>query len=189
MIVNKQREIIFRNECGCIVDESLLAKAIVWHQNKPTSANKKIYIHGRYPCVSIHNEKIHVHRLIVSYMEGRKLDRNEHVHHKNHNRLDSSVGNLEIICASEHLSKHNKGRILSLSHRKSISEAGRKRRGIKMKKRVNIPLDELREMVDSGLSINKIAKHFACDRSTIRSRLYEHPHLLEGNKAQEQASE
>lgn len=179
MIIKTQKVISFRNECNCIVDVKLLESAILWWQSRPTSANKKIYLHGIYPAVSIHNEKLHVHRLIKSFDLGSKLVSGVHVHHKNHNKLDASLSNLEIIDASTHLSKHNRGRKLSKAHKEKIRLAGKARKGIVMKKRINIPETKLASMLESGLSINSIAKHFKCDWSTIKTRIHQNPELLE----------
>lgn len=63
MTLKIQKKIEFDNECKCLVDYSELEKAILWYQKKPSLSKKKIYLHGRYPAVSIHNEKIHVRRV------------------------------------------------------------------------------------------------------------------------------
>ena len=179
MIVKGQKPICFDNKCDCIVALSKLEEAILWYQDKPTASKKRIYMHGKYPAISIHNEKIHVHRLIMSFQEGRRLHSNEHVHHINHNKLDSRISNLEIIGASEHLSSHNKGKRLTQSHRDKIKISNKNRKGIKMKKKVDIPLSQLQEQIRQGYSINKIARYFECDWSTIKSRLSENPELLD----------
>ena len=179
MIVNKQKKIVFRNECGCIVDYELLENSILWFQKRPTAQNKKIYLHACYPCVSIHNKKVHVHRLIMSFLNKRILKTDEYVHHINHNKLDAGVYNLEIIESSLHQSHHNKGKRLTESHKIKIGAANKKRVGTKMKKRVNISLIELKELLLSGKTINSISKHFNCDWSTIKNRIYENPELLE----------
>ena len=180
VIVRVQKPIEFINKCNCIVDYSDLEKAILWYTNKPVARLKTIYLHGRYPAVSIHKEKIHVHRLLMMYWEQRKLRSEEYVHHKDGNKLNALRENLEILYVSEHQSLHNKGKKLTESHKNKISNANRKRKGMKYKKRRNIPLDELRILLDKGWSVNKIAKHFNVDWSTIRNRIYENPELLEG---------
>lgn len=179
MIVNKQHPIKFTNTCNCIVDFNLLEKAILWWQEKPTAKTKKIYIHGKYPAVSIHNEKIHIHRLLASYKVGRKLLRNEYAHHLNHNKLDASISNIDIIDASIHQSIHNKGKVLSKVHREKIGKANESRRGMKLKKRVDISLSELKKFILNGESISAMARYFNCDYSTVKNRIYEHPNLLE----------
>ncbi|OFM57862.1 hypothetical protein HMPREF2677_01585 [Staphylococcus sp. HMSC059G05] len=179
MMVNSQKSINFRNECNCKVDYKELEKAILWAQNKPTSSNKKIYIHGFYPCVSVHDKKYHVHRLLMMYWLDRKLERNEHVHHINGDKLDASKSNLAVLKANQHLSDHNKGKSFTQSHRNKIAKANRKRKGMKMKRKYNIDPKELKQHLKNGLSISKIARIYNCDWSVIKQRIYENPELLE----------
>lgn len=46
------------------------------------------------------------HRMIMEAYLGRKLERGEHVHHKNGNKLDNRLENLELLTNSEHLRRH-----------------------------------------------------------------------------------
>lgn len=180
MIVNSQKRIKFNNKCDCKVDYEELEKAILWVQNKPTSSNKKIYMHGFYPCVSVHDKKYHVHRLLMMYWLGRKLETTEHVHHINGDKSDASKSNLTILTASQHLSNHNKGKSLAQSHRDKIAKANCKRQGMKMKRKYNIGTKELKQYLENGLSISKIAKIYNCDWTVIKQRINENPELLEG---------
>lgn len=179
MTVKEQKKISFVNECGCIVEEEDLAKAILWYQTHPTLSKKKIYMHGDYPAVSIGHVKIHVHRLLMQYWLGIRLPFHASVHHINENKLDACKENLSVVINSAHNSNHNKGRIFQDEHRKKISEANKKRREIKIKKRHNIPNYQLKDLLNFGFSINYIAKLYKCDWSTIKSRIYENPELLE----------
>lgn len=181
MIVNSQKSINFRNECNCKVDYKELEKAILWVQSKPTSSNKKIYIHGFYPCVSVHDKKYHVHRLLMMYWLDRKLERNEHVHHINGDKLDASKSNLTILIANQHLSNHNKGKTFTEVHRSKIAKANQKRKGMKMKRKYNIDPKELKQHLENGMSISKIARIYNCDWTVIKQRIYENPELLEGD--------
>lgn len=179
MTVNNQKPIKFNNVANCIVDYRELEKAILWIQDRPTLSKKKIYMHGHYPCVSIHDKKYHVHRLLMMYWLGRKLETNEHVHHKNENKLDSSRNNLEVLDSFTHLSNHLTGRKFTEKHREGISKANKNRKGIKYKRKYNIDLKELKSHLENGLNISQISRIYGCDRSVIRQRIYEHPHLLE----------
>ena len=179
LTVKTQKRIEFNNECECLVDYSELEKAILWYQNKPSLGKKKIYLHGCYPAVSIHNEKIHVHRLLMQYWLRTRIPFEYSVHHLNENKLDARKENLSLILNKAHNSSHNKGRVFSESHKKKISMANHNRKGLKMKKRVSIPLEELKTFLAKGKSINWIALHYGCDWSTVKTRIHENSELLE----------
>ena len=55
------------------------------------------------------------HRLIMESFLGRKLLKNEIVHHKNHNKLDNRIKNLVIMTRSEHMKLHMRKRFPSQS--------------------------------------------------------------------------
>jgi hypothetical protein len=178
MIVEEQKPICFINDCGCIVDELELVKAIKWYSDKPVARAKHIYLHGKYPAVSIYKEKIHVHRLLMMYWNKRILSFTEYAHHLDGNKLNASKDNLIIMEQKKHQSEHNSGKTLTLSHRQKISEANKRRKGMPHKKRVQIPLTQLRALLTTGMSINKIAGLFRVDWSTIKSRIHDNPELL-----------
>lgn len=180
MIVNSQKKIEFINDCNCIVDYKELEKAIVWNQNKPTSASKHIYMHGNYPAVTINKNKIHIHRLLMNYWLNTKLPTNFFVHHINENKLDARKENLAVIFITTHQSKHNKGKKITEEQRNKIIISNRKRRGLPRKKQYIIKTEDLLKIKEGKVSINKIAKKYNCDWSTINARLYDNPSLLKG---------
>lgn len=45
---------------------------------------------------------VYEHRLVAEELVGRRLRRNEHVHHRNGKRWDNRPENLEVMSASEH---------------------------------------------------------------------------------------
>ena len=48
------------------------------------------------------------HRVVMESHIGRKLETWEHVHHKDGNRTNNDISNLELMSASEHMSHHAK---------------------------------------------------------------------------------
>lgn len=127
-------------------------------------------------CNAIYDKKIQIHRLLKMYQLGVDLDTNQYVHHIDGNKLNAMLDNLEVVEATVHQSLHNKGKVLSKEHREKISLANKKRKGIKMKKRVE--MTNLKELLSKGYSINKISKIYGCDWSTVKNRIHENKELL-----------
>ena len=65
--------------------------------------------------------KIYEHRLVMTNKLGRKLKRNEYVHHKKRGKKRNNPGNLEIMSPAEHVRHHLTGKKRSLKTRRKIS--------------------------------------------------------------------
>jgi len=116
MIIKGYKPIQFLNQCKCLYDAEDLEDAIKWYSGKPVARIKRIFIYGRYPAVSIYDEKIHIHRLLAMYYEQRDLDSAEYIHHIDGDPLNARRENLVIQAASEHQHNANKGRRQSPEH-------------------------------------------------------------------------
>lgn len=82
-------------------NNSLVSKNSI-HNNRIGS-----WIENGYRVIYAGNGKgIKEHRLIMQKYLGRELDSNEHVHHKNGDRLDNRIENLKIMTVSEHMRLH-----------------------------------------------------------------------------------
>lgn len=116
MKITAQKHIEFNSPIEVLYDPSELRKAILWYTDKPTARLKHVFLYGKYYAVSIYDQKIHIHRLLMMYWIKRELQTNEYVHHKNENKFNNHKYNLEILPASVHQSITNKGRKQSPEH-------------------------------------------------------------------------
>lgn len=74
-----------------------------------------IYINGR---------RIYEHRHVMEMALGRKLKRNEHVHHKDGNRINNNISNLELTNASDHARLHISSEAGLSNRAKEMSDLG-----------------------------------------------------------------
>ena len=63
---------------------------------------------SKYKAIKVDGVKHDYHRWLMEQALGRELDFNEIVHHKNENKLDNDLTNLEILTRSEHAKMHAK---------------------------------------------------------------------------------
>ena len=61
---------------------------------------------NKYPWTRSFGRRTYVHRAVVEKNIGRKLVKGEIVHHKNFNRDDNRLENLQVMSQSEHIKIH-----------------------------------------------------------------------------------
>lgn len=185
MKITKQNPITLDNCCNAIYDENELIKAIMWYSDKPTYSKKKVSLHGKYPCVSIYEKKIHIHRLLMMYWLNSEIPQGFFVHHINGDKLNALKENLTLVSVSEHQSYHNTGKQISAEQRQKIREKNRERKGVRRKpKKSNITPKMVYSMRISGMSFNKISKELGIDWGCVKQRydnfIHDNPELLRG---------
>ena len=65
----------------------------------------KVYMNGKYPAIFLNGKNQHIHRLewIKHYGE---IPKNCIIHHKDHNKLNWNIDNLELLNRSQHIYEH-----------------------------------------------------------------------------------
>lgn len=88
--------------------------------------NRAGYIDSQgYRVISVNNKRIREHRYVMEQHLDRKLRPGEVIHHKNGDKLDNRLDNLELTTLEAHTSHHHTGRVVSESARKKSGDARR----------------------------------------------------------------
>ena len=127
-------------------------------------------MYGKYPAISIHEEKIHIHRLLFMYWNKSDIPKNYSIHHIDENKLNASKENLIMVQSSFHNSAHNTGKVPSENVRNAIIKLNHSRKGKRgTLHRPDVSYSKIIELKSTGYSVNKIAKTLNCDWTTIKA--------------------
>lgn len=120
MLIQEQKSLRFIRKVPCKVHFPTLEMAIFWYNriqnnSKPLFWRKTIFGRGgrdncSYPAVSIHNEKIMIHVLLMMYRLRGNIPEDKIVHHENEDKSDARRDNLSLMDISEHARLHNFGK-------------------------------------------------------------------------------
>lgn len=87
-----------------------------------------------YKAIKVNGEKVDEHRYIMEQFLGRKLNRDEVVHHINGNKKDNRIENLKIMSLSDHSKKHQIGKTASEETKKKLRNTSTNRPNISRRK-------------------------------------------------------
>ncbi len=137
-------------------------------------ANRTVTTNKRKP-QRIHYKRIKLkdgatrdeHRLVVEANIGRRLKRNEVVHHINGDRLDNRLENLGVLLLSDHSSMHMKK---LMGTKEAVKKVRGENNGNSRLKESQIPV--IRKMHRSGMSFLEVSKVFSVGEGTIKDIIY-----------------
>ena len=159
----------FENSCNCIVDYSVLEKAIIEECKRRNIISKdeyKIYLYRGYAGISLKHDKVSVHRIIGKYIVGFDFDSNISVHHIDGNKLNNDISNLQVIRKELHTKEHYLVQYVSEEHKK---EFGNRMKDIIA--RNDVTEEKVVELKNKGMTISEIAKELKCGVNTVGRRL------------------
>lgn len=110
------------------------------------------------------------HRLVMESVIGRKLVRSEHVHHKDGNKQNNDISNLEILSSSQHAKEHHTG-VPKSEELKSKLSASMKGKYVGENSFTNILYDsdviEIKYMLQKRIKHRVIAERFGINVRTV----------------------
>ena len=122
--------------------------------------------------MKVNGKRIDEHRFIVEKTLGRKLSRDEVVHHVDGNKLNNKIENLVVMTRSEHSAMHQKGKKNSDETRLKMSNALKGKPMLSQRKLSSEEVDYIRKNYrprSSEFGARSLARKFGVAHTTIGS--------------------
>jgi hypothetical protein len=120
---------------------------------------------NKYKGIKIAGHKVQVHRFVMEQYLRRKLNRYEVVHHKDGDKTNNSIDNLEVMSLSEHSKQHRTGTKMPKSAIEKLRVNSRKHRTAAKLTPKNVKC--IRKLLKTNMMQKDIAKLYDVDIATI----------------------
>lgn len=112
------------------------------------------------------------HRYIIEQHLGRKLMRNEVVHHINGNIKDNRLGNLQVMSLSEHARLHQIGKSLTDSQKEKLRAYRLGKPFYATAKYTSADAEAVRRLYADGLAERRIEAITGINRRSVHGMIY-----------------